>query len=116
MNFVLHFMQQLLIPCLTLLISGAILWLWEIKQPFRKIQHLPIFLQDIKELPIIFLFIVLSAKIYAYVSDLFLFPIIETVTHSLGWTSVLGMPLWFRLTIAILIKDLIAYFNHWLWH
>lgn len=116
MNFFLHFMQQLLIPFLTLLISGTILWLWEIKQPFREIQHLPTFLQDIRELPIIFLFIVLSAQIYAYVSDLFIFPIIEAVTHSVGWTSVLDMPLWFRLIIAILIKDLIAYFNHWLMH
>ncbi|MCC5631136.1 sterol desaturase family protein [Nostoc sphaeroides CHAB 2801] len=116
MNFVIHLIQQFLIPFLTLLISGTILWLWEIKQPFRKIQHLPIFLQDIRELPIIFLFIVLSAQIYSYISDLFIFPIIEAVTHSVGWTSVLHLPLWFRLIIAILIKDLIAYFNHWFMH
>ena len=109
-------MQQLLIPVLTLLISGTILWLWEIKQPFREIQHLSIFLQDLRELPIIFLFIILSAQIYSYASNLFIFSAIEAVTHSIGWILVLSLPLWLRIIVAILIKDLIAYFNHWFMH
>ncbi|KAB8317472.1 sterol desaturase family protein [Tolypothrix campylonemoides VB511288] len=109
-------MQPLLIPLLTLLISGTILWIWEIKQPFRKIKNLPTFLEDLRELPIIFLFIVVSAQIYSYVGNLFVFPTIEAVTHSVGWTLVLSLPLWLRIVIAILFKDLIAYFNHWLMH
>ncbi|NJO63504.1 MAG: sterol desaturase family protein [Richelia sp. RM2_1_2] len=110
------FMQKLLVPVLTLLISGTILWIWEINQPFRKIQHLSTFLQDLKELPIILLFIVVSAQIYSYIGNIFIFPAIEALTHWTGWTLVLSLPLWLRVIFAILLKDLIAYFNHWLMH
>ena len=116
MNFFLYFVQQLLSPLLTLLVSGTILWLWETKQPFRKFQHWPTFFQDLRELPIIFFFIILSAQIYACISNLFILPTIETVTSSIGWTVVLSLPLWLKIIIAICIKDLIAYFNHWLMH
>ena len=38
------------------------------------------------------------------------------INHSWGWRLVTDLPLWFRLIIAILLKDIIAYINHWLMH
>jgi sterol desaturase/sphingolipid hydroxylase (fatty acid hydroxylase superfamily) len=116
MSLLSYFAQQLYIPALTLVLSGSLLWLWEIKQPFRKIESLSTFIQDLRELPIIFLFIVLSAQIYAYINDSWFMSAIGHFTHSAPWMFLISLPLWFRLLIAILIKDLIAYVNHWLMH
>jgi sterol desaturase/sphingolipid hydroxylase (fatty acid hydroxylase superfamily) len=109
-------MQQLLIPLLTLFISGVVLCICEIKKPLREIQYLSTFLTDIRELPIVLLFVVISTQISSYLSSLFVFPAIEAITHSTVTVLVLNLPLWLRVIIAILLKNFIAYFNHWLMH
>ncbi|MEG4810272.1 sterol desaturase family protein [Microcoleus sp. F8-D3] len=109
-------MQQLLIPLLTLFISGVVICIWEIKKPLREIEYLSTLLTDLRELPIVILFGVISTQIYYYLSSQFVFPAIEAITHSTVTVLVLNLPLWLRMIIAILLKDFIAYFNHRIMH
>ncbi|MFN5857570.1 MAG: sterol desaturase family protein [Pseudanabaenaceae cyanobacterium] len=108
--------EQLSVPLTVILLSGLLLWVWEIKQPFRAVKYWSIFIQDLKELPIILFFIVLSAQVYVYISNVFFAPILGIIDHYWGGSLVISIPLYLRILIAILIKDTIAYFNHWLMH
>ncbi len=111
-----HYLSLFLYPLLIISVSGVIFWSWELQQPLRKIPHLPTFLQDLKELPIILLFIVLSAKIYAYLESLYILPFFEVLGQKHNWILILSSPLWIRVVVAILLKDLIAYWYHWMMH
>ena len=104
------------LPISIIAISGLILWLWELNQPFRKFEILPVFFQDLKELPIILLFIVLSAKAYGYLEDSYLLPLFKSTEQLYMWEMMMNIPLWLRVATAILMKDFIAYIYHWLMH
>lgn len=103
-------------PLLIIAISGLILWIWELNQPFQKLQLISIFLQDLKELPIILLFIVLSAQAYASIESYYILPLFKAAGQLQMWEKVVTTPLWLRVVIAILLKDFIAYYYHWFMH
>ncbi len=102
-------------PILIIITSGVILWIWEFGQPLRQIDLETIF-QDLKELPIILVFIVLSAQIYGYIEHHYILPVSGWGQHIHLWHMVLHSPLWLRIILAILLKDLIAYSYHLAMH
>lgn len=105
---------QILIGWLATLITGAILWLvWEKPDPLREIDYANEFFKEFGAALVSILFTIIIAYAYA---DIIKLVIPRSLMELLSGLGVLSPPVWVRLILAYLIKDICYYLAHWWMH
>jgi sterol desaturase/sphingolipid hydroxylase (fatty acid hydroxylase superfamily) len=104
---------QVFIGLLALFVSGLIFWLWEIRDPLRPVSYRT---QLPKEFGAAMISAVYSIILAYFFVGLVKLTISPSVMEFIGWTGLLSLPLWLRLVIAYLLKDLSFYVTHRLKH
>ncbi|MFY8173565.1 sterol desaturase family protein [Planktothrix agardhii] len=105
--------MELIIGLSTIFVSGALLSIWEIKDPIQRIEYRSQFLKDL----IAAILSLASMLIVAYVS----LPVVKlivspSILESPIWTTILSLPLWIRLIVAYILRDFSFYLMHWAMH
>jgi len=104
---------QVFIGLLTLFLSGMLFWLWEILDPLHPVSYRTQFPKEFGAAMISAVYSIILAYFFVGLVKLTISP---SVMEFIGWTGLLSLPLWLRLVIAYLLKDLSFYLTHWLKH
>ena len=104
---------QVFIGLLTLFLSGILFWFWEIRDPLRPVTYGSQFPKELGAAMISAIYSIILAYFFVGLVKLTVSP---SVMEFIGWTGLLSLPLWLRLVIAYLLKDLSFYVTHRLKH
>lgn len=102
-------MSSLLISWSTFFLSGVVFWLAEIRYPLHQIKYTAVFFKEFGAAVISILFTIIL--VYLFI------PLIQILTsqsihNSVVWAEILLIPLWLKIVIAYLLKDLSFYLAH----
>lgn len=102
-------MKESIIYVSIMFISGAILWIWEIQNPFTCIDYKARLIKDFVAALISASFSIILVYLFAPVIQVIASPLIK---DSLILTLILSLPLWLKLIAAYLLSDLTYYLVH----
>lgn len=104
---------QMLIGLSALFLSGILFWTWEIKDPLQPVEYRSRLPREFGAAMISAVYSIILAYFFVALVQLAISP---SVMDFIGWTGLLSLPLWVRLIIAYVLKDLSFYLTHLIKH
>lgn len=96
-----------------LFLSGLLFWIWEIRDPLRPVEYRERFPWEFGAAIISAVYSIVLAYFFVGLVKLVVSP---SLMEFIGWTGLMSLPLWLRLLLAYLLKDLSFYVTHLVKH